>query len=385
MSRRSKPPTREPLQRSLAVRRPTARLQTAFSFDAPAPPRPRVRPPEVFVRRRPARPTEVYDTYWRFAAERQAVFMRRFQGEAAPWTADVVLRAFKFTNAYRAADRTSQYLLRRVIYRDDLPGTVEEVVFRVLLFKLFNKTETWEALERAFGAVTYETFATDQYDRVLTEASARGPIYNGAYIMPSCGQVFGHARKHRNHLDLLAAMMDDGLPRTLAGAPSMEAAFEAIRAYPSIGDFLAYQYVTDVNYSEVTDFSEMEFVVPGPGARSGLRKCFADGGDWDGADLIRAVAQRQREEFDRVGVTFDGLWGRPLQLIDCQNLFCEVDKYARVVHPSVEGMGGRTRIKQRFAETPRTIDYFFPPKWGINDRIETSAFHGPNGLPKAGG
>ena len=54
----------------------------------------------------------------------------------------------------------------------------------------------------------------------------------------------------------------------------MQEAFDLIRAYPTIGDFLAYQYVTDVNYSTVTDFTEMEFVVPGPGAIDGIRKCF---------------------------------------------------------------------------------------------------------------
>jgi len=45
---------------------------------------------------------------------------------------------------------------------------------------------------------------------------------------------------------------------------------------PHNWDFLAYQFVTDINYSEITDFSEMDFVVPGPGARDGLKKCFAD-------------------------------------------------------------------------------------------------------------
>src|SRR5258707_9985183 len=39
---------------------------------------------------------------------------------------------------------------------------------------------------------------------------------------------------------------------------------------------------------------------------------------------------------------------RRLQLIDCQNLFCEVDKYARVAHPNIAGRTGRTRIKQKF-------------------------------------
>jgi len=41
----------------------------------------------------------------------------------------------------------SQYLIKRVIYS----GTYDErdTVFRILLFKLFNKTETWKLLEKS--------------------------------------------------------------------------------------------------------------------------------------------------------------------------------------------------------------------------------------------
>ena len=70
----------------------------------------------------PAKVSEVYETYWRFAAERQAVFFRRVRGERPPWTDDRVLAIHKFTNAYRASDRVSQYLIRNVIYRNDLPS-----------------------------------------------------------------------------------------------------------------------------------------------------------------------------------------------------------------------------------------------------------------------
>ena len=38
--------------------------------------------------------------------------------------------------------------------------------------------------------------------------------------------------------------------------------------------FLAYQYLIDLNYAAGLGFSEMDFVVPGPGARDGIRKCF---------------------------------------------------------------------------------------------------------------
>ena len=92
----------------------------------------------------PARPTVVYDTYWRFAAERQAVFFRKLEGGGPPWTDDSIIARHKFTNAYRASDRVSQYLIRNVIYDGD--QSVPEVFFRTILFKLFNKIETWELL-----------------------------------------------------------------------------------------------------------------------------------------------------------------------------------------------------------------------------------------------
>jgi NTP pyrophosphatase (non-canonical NTP hydrolase) len=317
----------------------------------------------------PLKPTPVYNTYWRFAAERQSVFFRRLERRPPPWTYDPVLRAHKFTNAYRASDRVSQYLIRRVIYRPDLPDDPAEVVFRTLLFKLFNKIETWELLEKELGPLTYAGYSFKRYDQVLGRAMTRGQkIYSAAYIMPSGGSL-GHERKHRNHLTLIERMMAGDLSAQLAGAGSMQQAFNLIRGYPTIGDFLAYQYVTDVNYSTVTGFTETEFVVPGPGAIDGIRKCFADTGGMSDADVIRVMADRQEAEFERLGLDFRTLWGRRLQLIDCQNLFCEVDKYARVAHPEANGVSGRTRIKQKFRPNPEPISYWYPPKWGINDAV----------------
>src|SRR5258708_29797292 len=96
--------------------------------------------------------------------------------------------------------------------------------------------------------------------------------------MPPGSRAFGRSAKHQNHLLLLGCMMDDQLAERLAQTCTMQAGFEKLRAYPTIGDFLAYQFITDINYSELTDFSEMDFVVPGPGARYGLRICFVDPG-----------------------------------------------------------------------------------------------------------
>ena len=203
-----------------------------------------------------------------------------------------------------------------------------------MLFKLFNKIETWELLERKLGPITFEDYSHDAYDSVLDKARQSGStIYSAAYIMPPGGRAFGRTSKHQNHLLLLERMMADRLADRLTETKTMQGGYELIRSYPTVGDFLAYQFITDINYSELTDFSEMEFVVPGPGARDGLHKCFINRGGFSEPDLIREMAEQQDNEFERLGLDFRSLWGRPLQLIDCQNLFCEVSKYARRCSP----------------------------------------------------
>lgn len=322
------------------------------------------------------RPTSVFDTYWRFAAERQETFFRRFRQASPPWSSDPILQRYKFTNAYRASDRVSQYLIRHVIYTGD--QSPREICFRTLVFKVFNRIETWQRLTSALGGVRWDTFCFEHYDRVLTDAIDSGVrIYSAAYIMPSGCRGSGEARKHRMHLRLIARMMDENVAERIATAPHMKAVFGLLHSYPSIGSFLAYQYATDLNYSVLTDFAETDFVVPGPGARDGIRKCFASLGDFTESDLIRYVTDKQEEEFARLGLNFRSLWGRPLQYIDCQNLFCEVDKYARVFHPEASGLSGRTRIKQQFQPTARPLEYWYPPKWRLNERIAAEVTQEP--------
>lgn len=144
----------------------------------------------------PLKLTAVFDSYWRFAVERQNVFFRRLAGEPGPWTTDPIVLAHKFTNAYRASDRVSQYLVRHVIYREDLPTSGAEVLFRTLLFKLFNKIETWKLLEQTFGTITFKDYRFEHYDEVLSQAMRAGKrIYSAAYIMPPGSSAFGHSAK----------------------------------------------------------------------------------------------------------------------------------------------------------------------------------------------
>ncbi|HVA05330.1 MAG TPA: nucleotide kinase domain-containing protein, partial [Acidimicrobiales bacterium] len=170
-------------------------------------------------RRPDPRPTLVFDAYWQFAAERQAIFFRRHEGAPPPWTDDDVLRDFKFTNAYRASDRTSQYLIRRVIYEG--PQSASETFFRTILFKLFNRIETWEALQSAIGPLSAAGFDPDAYRRALTLLQARGQqLYSAAYIIPPVSSLASGA-KHVGHIELIAKMLREDLADRTKSAVSL--------------------------------------------------------------------------------------------------------------------------------------------------------------------
>lgn len=307
-------------------------------------------------------PTPVFESYWHFAAERQQTFYRRLHGFPRPWTDDPIIREHRFTNAFRAADRVSQYLIENVLYQGS--QAAEEVVFRTLLFKFFNKIETWELLGSDVGTPSWETYDFATYAAVLTAARSEGvTLYSAAYVIPP--PRLGERSKAENHLRLLELMMAGGIVDSVLAARRLEDVYRALATFPTVGRFIGFQLAIDLNYSSVLDFDEMDFVVAGPGAMDGIRKCFGAESNGIETALIRYVAEHQTEYFAALGLRFDGLFGRPLQLVDCQNLFCEVDKYARVAHPDVAGISGRSRIKQRFRPSERSLTACFPPKWGL--------------------
>jgi hypothetical protein len=163
--------------------------------------------------------------------------------------------------------------------------------------------------------------------------------------------------------------LHDRLGMKLLEAKTLREVYDLLHGYPLMGDFMSYQTTIDLNYSALLDFSENEFTQAGPGALRGIKKCFEDLGDYTPAEVVPWMAGRQDEEFARLGLPFGGLWGRPLHAIDCQGLFCETDKYCREAAPELAS--ARKQIKARFTPTPEPIRLFFPPKWGINDKLPT--------------
>ena len=181
--------------------------------------------------------------YFYFMQERMNIFWRKCEGKEV-LTQDPILREYKFTNVYRACDRVSQYLIRDVIYKDIELYTPEDVILRVLVFKIFNKIETWEYLRKEYGDITMTHFDVDRISYLLSLRRNNFPVFNNAYMMTGSDRKYNYLKfKHEKWLAMVEKeFIGEGVINKVLEAKTLEAIFNLLKCCTFIGDFLAYQY-----------------------------------------------------------------------------------------------------------------------------------------------
>lgn len=315
---------------------------------------------------------DAYKYYFYFMQERMSIFWKRYEGANYPFTSDPILLNSKFTNVYRASDRVSQYLIKNVIYGNNENLNEEDILLRILVFKIFNKIETWEYLEQEFGFLRVSNFEVEKISKSLSYLIQHKPIFNSAYMMTGSHKSYNHLNsKHEKWLSMVKSeMLKKGKFNEVLNANSLEKVFNILNGCSFLGGFLSYQYAIDFNYSPVLNFDENSFVKAGIGAIRGVKKCFEDLGKYSYEDAIRYTQDYLHKNQSRYGFDkFQNLFGREPSLIDLQNCFCETDKYLRVKMPHLQV--DNKRIKQKFSRPKSNIQLFFPPKWNINQYIKS--------------
>lgn len=207
--------------------------------------------------------TLVFESFWRFAAERHRIYEKRLRGEPRPWTDDPILAQYKFTNVFRAADRVSQYLIK-VIYHPDASTDAEEVVFRTLLFKLFNSIPCWEILMKNVWYSDLEGIQRSGLRAGLRRRQGRRSQHLEHGVCAESKLRHALADQTRTVLGVGRAHDAEWHHRKAPKAKTYRDAFFVLQSYPLHGkSFLPMQHLTDLNYSEVIDFDEDDFIVPG--------------------------------------------------------------------------------------------------------------------------
>ena len=105
------------------------------------------------------------------------MFWKKCEDNSSSLTSDPILSEYKFTNVYRACDRVSQYLIRYVIYKDIDKYSPEDVLLRILVFKVFNRIETWDYL-KDLTDITVSTFDVEKLSKILRRRQQRYPIFS---------------------------------------------------------------------------------------------------------------------------------------------------------------------------------------------------------------
>lgn len=276
---------------------------------------------------------DVFRTFFQYAHDRHAVFLKRNSGvPQEEWTEDPILRSTKFANVYRVLDRSTQYVLTNVV--QDGPQELEEVCFRVFLFRSFARISTYEVIRKALGGPpTVKSFSPAAYENILMpHIGAGNPVYGSSYFIPA-PREFRTQYPFQSTLRLVQLMLRVGLPEKLAELKHMRDAHSLLTTFPSLGPFLAMQLLLDLNLCEHFNFSEEEFAACGPGSKQCLVDIFGKYVSGFELEAMRWIQKEQDHYWAKYGIT-DVPHLCParkpgLNVVDIEHTLCEVFKYRR--------------------------------------------------------
>jgi len=262
-----------------------------------------------------------------FMTERQHVWRRRFvEDQKPPWTDDPILQEYHLCNVYRELDYGTQFLQDEILGQED----DREVLFNVLLYRFFNRPKTYL---RIGGFQSPDEFQPEQtaHDLLVLD----DPLFSSAYRVTT-QKWAGADTKAENILlgilrDDVLANLDDYTDRIL-NADTMETAFDVLTEIRGVGDFLAYEIVTDLNY-DLLPFHENDFVNIGPGAQSGITYVFQEKPD---PGQIYWLTLNQGQLFDSFDLEFPYWEDKPLTARCFEHSMCEFSKYVDLKYNQVD-------------------------------------------------
>lgn len=244
--------------------------------------------------------------------ERQCVWKRRSIDQLPrPWTEDIILRDYKFTNIYRELDKNSQWLIHNIII--DTTLDLRNLVWEMMVFRFFNNIPTFtfnpqlhsktkdcrnKSLKFVLPHITgvndmipsskwsnsipnYEEYDEDEFAYFIAGVRSVGinPHTSSYFINPgeqdsSRDYTYVHSVIPTLHKNM------DAIITKVQKAKTPEDIFQFLQTLPQTGEFIAHEFYQDFTYIPMyTDrkfmkFDQNDFTNVGPGCSVGLRLIF---------------------------------------------------------------------------------------------------------------
>ncbi len=268
--------------------------------------------------------------YFMTARLRYGICEKRYFKEPPPWTTDPIFQKYKFCNVYREDDKVTIWLREnwREPYADhpNLP-------FAMALARLINWPPTLE--EIGFPKRWYPEKVLGVLHRRKDEGEK---IYTGAYLLGSCP-------KGTKRADYLVHSVLDPLHQNIRIYKgrifiSLGGTWEWFRDQRGLGDFLAYEVVSDLRHTKyLRDASDiMTWANAGPGALRGLTRLWGhqpktrqiSGYAFPKKNALEAMQMilKKSDTDDFHGPLSEGM--DPWEMRDVEHWLCEFDKYERI-------------------------------------------------------
>lgn len=268
--------------------------------------------------------------FWYWITERHNIFMRRQRGEKPPWTADGILQRYKFTNPFRENDRGTVWLRENFLEphaNDDLALLVGNICW----YRAFN---WWGTGARLGWRTEWDEAAIREDLEVALENKEQ--VFTGAHIVyspPGLGKIEAITAVCAELWKLRHAVVDRAL--SSSRKKSLEAVFDLLKTVHCIGDFQAYEMVTDMRHTRLLDDATdiMLWANMGPGAKRGLQRLRMST-ESRGVPSMRLLLSHAPGTgfapfFDSIAYP-DGFWP-VFEMRDIEHSLCEFDKYCRVL------------------------------------------------------
>jgi hypothetical protein len=307
------------------------------------------------------------DDFFAYAREREKVRLAKDMGiprsgvPSGQYTADPVLQNWRFCNVEREDDRVTRWFAENV--RSKLDEDPAQQLFATVAFRWFNRVETGERIlpwllgEREWSSL-----------EVGLQLAGVAPVVTGAYIIKTpngmnkldgvlqCIEWFRtkdgellHDETYRKygHHPKFDAREFSNLMKIQSGTLRLEQVWNWLQSFPFLGQFMAYEIVTDLYHTPLLDKAPdiMTWANPGPGCARGLsRLC-----DYD-KDFFKRHSAEDRDDMmflmqrllELSQDTANWPWkSKPWDMRTVEHTLCEFDKYERAQQ------GGRLKNRYR--------------------------------------
>lgn len=268
------------------------------------------------------------EAFYSFMKERENIRLKKENGLSKPWTDDVILQQYKFTNVNREHDKTTRWM-REHWTNPNQNVPLEVQLFNCALFRYFGTIEFAEAIGYQYH---WNAYKVDHIQGIAhLRLLARKKVFTGAYVITNQGIK---APKQNVVLEMFLTPFWEACPdlvRIARKTLSWEAVAKEMMKLRGFGGtgFMTKEILQDAMHTAVLrDCVDRNSWCPvGPGARRGLNRVYE-------RPVKASVPEKQM--LSEMRGLFSGkslYWPshfEPLDLHCIQFQLCEFDKYERV-------------------------------------------------------